>query len=79
MKEERSRTMNAEKDTIRLKAYGLEPTVCFLSRLPSAFIVRLNLLFISSGHPAVDPLTARHLSLIIGAVLILVVARFLRQ
>lgn len=31
------------------------------------------------GVPAVDPLTAQHLSLITGAVLIVVVARFLRQ
>jgi serine/threonine protein kinase len=53
--------------------FGWRPT---LVTLPGAAVALFGPLF---GIPAVDPLTAQHLSLIIGAVLILVVARFLRQ
>ncbi len=53
--------------------FGWRPT---LVTLPGAAVALCGPLF---GVPDVPPLTAQHLSLIIGAVLILVVARFLRQ
>jgi hypothetical protein len=53
--------------------FGWRPT---LVTVPGAAVALFGPVF---GVPAVGPLTAQHLSLIIGAVLILVVARFLRQ
>ncbi|MBN9119839.1 MAG: protein kinase [Planctomycetes bacterium] len=53
--------------------FGWRPTVV---TVPGAAVALLGPML---GIPAVDPLTAQHLSLIIGAVLIIVVARFLRQ
>lgn len=53
--------------------FGWKPT---LVTVPGAALALCGPIF---GIPAVDPLTAQQLSLIIGAVLILVVARFLRQ
>gem|GEM_PF-321910 len=53
--------------------FGWKPT---LVTVPGAALAICGPLF---GIPAVDPITAQQLSLITGAVLILVVARFLRQ
>ncbi len=53
--------------------FGWKPT---LVTVPGAAVALLGPMF---GIPDAGPLTAQHLSLLIGAVLILVVARFLRQ
>ena len=53
--------------------FGWKPT---LVTLPGAAVALLGPII---GIPDAGPLTAHHLSLLIGAVLILVVARFLRQ